>query len=120
MKKTYTRRQITEAIAYWKKQLRKMNEANEWMFDDNGQVLQLFDPDGSLIEQITVNQNPDDVSQLAVDGKLVNDLTEFIDGWINKHGIVLAPGDTAKDVDEQMSVADAEYTSDNGYTFLIN
>ena len=26
MKKTYTKRQITEAIAYWKKQLKKMNE----------------------------------------------------------------------------------------------
>lgn len=26
MKKTYTKKQITEAIAYWEKQLKKMNE----------------------------------------------------------------------------------------------
>lgn len=26
MKKTYTKKQISEAISYWKKQLKKMNE----------------------------------------------------------------------------------------------
>jgi len=29
MKKQYTKKQITEAIAYWKKQLKKLNESNE-------------------------------------------------------------------------------------------
>ena len=29
MKKKYTRKQITEAIAYWEKQLHKMNESTE-------------------------------------------------------------------------------------------
>lgn len=30
MNKTYTKKRIREAIAYWKKQLKKMNEDNNW------------------------------------------------------------------------------------------
>lgn len=35
MKKQYTKRQITEAIAYWKKQLKRMDESdNNKVIDD--------------------------------------------------------------------------------------
>ena len=30
MKKTYTKKQITEAIAYWKKQLKTVSESSDY------------------------------------------------------------------------------------------
>lgn len=39
MKKTYTKEQITEAIAYWEKQLKKMNESNEDMYEKIHEIM---------------------------------------------------------------------------------
>ena len=37
MQKKYTKKQLLEAIAYWKDQLRKMNEAEEYNFAEIGE-----------------------------------------------------------------------------------
>lgn len=39
MKKTYTKKQITEAIKYWEKQLKKIDESNEDVFEQIYQIM---------------------------------------------------------------------------------
>lgn len=49
MKKKYTKKQITEAIAYWEKRLHKMNESG---LDENDPLQRIADETKTTVEQV--------------------------------------------------------------------
>ena len=98
MKKKYTRKQIIEAIAYWRRQLKKMNESNGLYTI----VIDGFtdDPGGSYLESVTYrNLSAEDVK------KYIN----LIDGWAN--------GDIVNDptINEIIDTITKKYNDSMGY-----
>lgn len=59
MKKTYTKRQITEAIAYWKKQLKRLVESmtSDYVLELDGKTYNLIDGETDDIN-VDVVQSP--------------------------------------------------------------
>ena len=54
MKKIYTKKQITEAIAYWKKQLKAMDESSGSQADDVQGLFDKVDEAVSMLESLQI------------------------------------------------------------------
>ena len=77
MEKTYTKKQITEAIAYWEKQLKKLNESendeyfNVHVYNIDWQPVDAADDDDTFKDvDIDVSKSEIDLSKLE---KIIHD-----------------------------------------------
>ena len=83
MKKKYTKKQITEAIAYWKNQLKKMNEAEEKMVDPAITFLR-----GAVEKFKDEKLDPKDWQKL--DDRLWEEMQNFVKEYGSAYGLKLA------------------------------
>ena len=83
MKKTYTKKQITEAIAFWKNQLKKMNEAEEKMVDPAITFLR-----GAIEKFKDEKLNPKDWQKL--DDRLWEEMQNFVKEYGSAYSLKLA------------------------------
>jgi len=81
MKKSYTKKQITEAIAYWEKQLKKMNESSDGK--------EYFTAHVTNIDWQPVDDEDEDDTFESVDIEIEKDelgkIEEVIHDYLNDH-----------------------------------